>query len=57
MRAQVGLRGGRCPIPGNIDGQVGWASEQLDLLVDVPAPHRGVGLDGLLKSLPTQTIP
>ncbi|KAK4822058.1 hypothetical protein QYF61_008867, partial [Mycteria americana] len=35
--AQVAQRGGRCPIPGNIQGQVGWGSEQPDLVEDVPA--------------------
>jgi len=28
--SQVAQRGGRCPIPGNIQGQVGWGSEQPD---------------------------
>ena len=32
--------GGRCPIPGNIQGQVGWGSEQPDLVEDVPAHCR-----------------
>ncbi|KAK4822678.1 hypothetical protein QYF61_019547 [Mycteria americana] len=40
-------RGGRCPIPGNIQGQVGRGSEQPDLVEDVPAHCRGVGLDDL----------
>jgi len=44
---QVAQRGGECPIPGNIQGRVGQDSEQLDLLVDVPAHCRGVGLDDL----------
>ena len=35
--AQVAQRGGRCPIPGSIQGQVGWGSEQPDLVEDVPA--------------------
>jgi len=29
--AQVAHRGGRCPIPGNFQGQVGWGFEQPDL--------------------------
>ena len=45
--AQVAQRGGRCPVPGNIQGQVGQGSEQPDLVEDVPAHCRGVGLDGL----------
>ncbi len=45
--AQVAQRGGGCPIPGNIQGQVGRGSEQPDLVGDVPAPCRGVGLDDL----------
>ncbi|KAK4815290.1 hypothetical protein QYF61_026195 [Mycteria americana] len=39
--AQVVQRGGRCPIPGNIQGQVGQGSEQPDLVEDVPAHCRG----------------
>jgi len=35
------------PHPGNIPGQVGWGSEQPDLVEDVPAYCRGAGLDGL----------
>ena len=38
---QVTQRGGRCPIPGNIQGQVGQGSEQPDLVEDVPAHCRG----------------
>jgi len=53
---QVAQRGGRCPIPGNIQGQVGRGSEQPDLAEDVPAYGRGVGLDDLYRSFPTQTI-
>ena len=45
--AQVAQRGGRCPIPGNIQGQVGRGSEQPDRVEDVPAHGRGAGLDGL----------
>jgi len=43
----IAQRGGRCPIPGNIQGQVGWGSEKPDLIEDVPARCRGVGLDDL----------
>ncbi|KAK4816181.1 hypothetical protein QYF61_012471 [Mycteria americana] len=35
--AQIAQRGGRRPIPGNIQGQVGWGSEQPDLVEGVPA--------------------
>jgi len=45
--AQVAQRGGRCPIPGNIQGQVGQGSEQPGLVEDVPAHCRGFGLDDL----------
>jgi len=38
--AQVAQRGGRCPIPGNIQGQVGWGSEKPDRVEDVPAHCR-----------------
>ena len=53
---EVSQRGGGCPIPGNIPGQVGQGSEQPDLVEDVPAHGRGVGRDDLKRSLPTQTI-
>ena len=35
------------PIPGNIQGQVGRGSEHPDLVEDVPAHCREVGLDDL----------
>ena len=44
---QVAQRGGRCPIPGNIQHQVGRGSEQPDVVEDVPADGRRGGLDGL----------
>jgi len=50
------LRGGGCPIPGNIQGQVGWGSDRPDLVEDVPVLCRGVGLDNFSRSLPTQAI-
>ena len=36
-----------CPIPGNIQCQVGWGSEQPALVEDVPAHCNRVGLDDL----------
>ena len=45
--AQAAQRGGRCPIPGTIPGQVGWGSEQCDPAEEVPAHCRGVGPDDL----------
>ena len=45
--AQVAQRDGGCPVPGNIQGQVGWGSEQSGLVEDVPAHGRGVGLEDL----------
>jgi len=44
--AQVAQRGGGCPMPGNIQGQVRWGSEKPDLVEDVPGHCRGIGLDG-----------
>ena len=44
---QVAQRGGRCPIPGNIQDQAGQGFEQPDLVEDVPAHCRGVGRDDL----------
>jgi len=43
----VARRGSGGPIPRNIQGQVGRDPEQLDLVEDVPAYCRGVGLDDL----------
>jgi len=45
--AQVAQRGSRCPISGNIQGQVGRGSEQPDPAEDGPAHCRGVGLGDL----------
>jgi len=42
---QIAQRGGGCPIPGNILGQVELGSEQPDLVEDVPSHCKGVGLD------------
>jgi len=44
---RVAQRGGRCPIPGNIQGQAEWGSDQPGLVEDVPAHCREVGLDDL----------
>jgi len=44
---QVAQRGGQCPIPGNIQDQVGRGSEEPDPVEDVPAYCRVVGLGGL----------
>jgi len=35
------------PIPGNIQGQVGWGSEQPGLVENAPAHCRGAGLDDI----------
>ena len=42
-------------MPGNIQGQVGRGSEQPGLVEDIPAHCRRGGLDGLERSLPTQS--
>ena len=47
MLEQVSQRGGRCPIPGSSQGQVGWGTEQPDLVEDVLAHCRGDGLEDL----------
>jgi len=39
----VPQRGGRCHVPGNIQGRIGRGSELAYLVVDVPAHCRGVG--------------
>jgi len=44
---QVAQRGGRLPIPGNIPGKDGQGFEHPDLVEDVPAYCREVGLHDL----------
>ena len=44
---QVAQRGSGGPVSGNIQGQVGWGSEQAGLVEDVPTHCRGVGVDDL----------
>ena len=41
--AQDAQRGGRCPVPGDIQDQAGWGSEHPDPVEAVPARCRGVG--------------
>jgi len=41
--AQAAQRSCGSPLPGSAQGQVGWSSEQPDLVEDVPADGRGVG--------------
>lgn len=43
-----------CIVPGHIQDQLGWCSEQPDILD--PAHGSGPGLDGFQRSLPAQTI-
>jgi len=45
-----------CPLPGSVQGQVGWGFEQPGLVEGVPAHGRGVGTRLSIRSLPTQTI-
>jgi len=40
---QVAQRSRDCPLPGSVQGWVGWSSEQPGLVEDVPAHGRGVG--------------
>ena len=47
--SRVTQRGGGCPIPGDIQGQVGWGSEQPALAVGVAVHCRGVGLEGTFR--------
>ena len=39
--AEVAQRSGRCPVSGNIQGQVGWGYGQPDGVEDVPADCGG----------------
>lgn len=45
MLAQAAQRGCRCPIPGEMPGEVGWDPRQPDLLAGHPAHSRGLELD------------
>ncbi|KAK4826803.1 LOW QUALITY PROTEIN: hypothetical protein QYF61_011611 [Mycteria americana] len=47
---QVAQRSCGCPIIGSVQGQVGWGFEQPDLVGDVPAHVRGVGLGTLQQA-------
>ena len=49
---QVAHRSCGCPIPGSVQGQVGWGFEQPDLMKDVPAHGRGAGLEGPFQPKP-----
>jgi len=40
--AQVAQRSCGCPLPGSVQGQVGWSSEHPGLVEGVPAHGRGV---------------
>lgn len=46
MLAQGAQRCGRCPMPGHIPDEVGQGSKPADLVEDVPANCRHLGLDG-----------
>ena len=54
--AQVAQRSCGCPLPGSVQGQLGWGFEQPGLVEGVPAHGRGVGTRWSLKYLPTLTI-
>ena len=45
-----------CLLPGSVQGQAGWGSEQPGLVEDVPACGMGVGTRWTIRSLPNQTI-
>ena len=53
--AQAAQRSCDCPLPGSVQSQAGWGSEQPGLVEGVPAHGRGVGTGWSLQSLPTQT--
>lgn len=54
--AQVVHKSFGCPIPRNIQIQVGWGLEQPAVVEDVASHGTGFGLDDLQCYLPTQTI-
>lgn len=50
--AQIGQGGGGCPTSGTTQGQVGWGSEQPDVVENAPA-H--VGSDHMTSKCPLQS--
>ena len=42
---EVAQRSCGCPLPGSVQGQVGWGFDQPGVVEGVPAHSRGVGLD------------
>jgi len=54
--AQVAQRNCGCPLPGSVQGQVGWGCEQPGLVEDVPVHGRGIVTRWSLRSLPNPTI-
>jgi len=40
--AQVAQRSYGCPLPGSVQGQVGWGFEQPELVGSIPSHGRGV---------------
>ena len=50
------LSSGNCVCKLSVQGQAGRGCEQPNLVKDVPAHGRSVGLDDLQRFLPTQTI-
>lgn len=49
-------RGCGCPIPGGIQGQVGWGPGQPELVGGNPAHDRGIGIRWCLRFFPAQAI-
>jgi len=45
VKEQVDWRGCWCPIPGDVQGQVGWKPGQPDLLLDLAAGNPAFGVD------------
>ena len=45
VQEQVDWRGCWCPIPGDVQGQVGWKPGQPDLLLDLAAGNPAFGVD------------
>ena len=51
--AQAAQRSCECPIPGGIQGQVGWGPGQPELVGGSPARGKRVGARRSLRSHPT----
>jgi len=53
---QAAWRSCGCSLPGSVQGQAGWSSEQPGPVEGVPAHSWRVGTQGSVSLLPTETV-